>query len=123
MRLSKKGWMVLSTLAIIGLGFAFYFLVYVKQREAEIIAEKMRVLTQVKANIGVLIRNESEIAKNQSYKEKMPSSLSPADFVWLPDSVEILPSQNGKYQLCWFSKTDFLSIFNPTHITILSSFL
>jgi hypothetical protein len=32
----------------------------------------------------------------------MPSSLSPADFVWLPDSVEILPSQNGKYQLCWF---------------------
>src|SRR5690606_8707206 len=65
MRLSKKGWMVLSTLAIIGLGFAFYFLVYVKQREAEIIAEKMRVLTQVKANIGVLIRNESEIAKNQ----------------------------------------------------------
>ena len=65
MRLSKKGWMVLSTLALIGLGFAFYFLVYVKQREAEIIAEKMRVLTQVKANIGVLIRNESEIAKNQ----------------------------------------------------------
>ena len=45
---------------------------------------------------------EYEIAKNQSYKEKMPSSLSPADFVWLPDSVEILPSQNGKYQLCWF---------------------
>ena len=45
---------------------------------------------------------EYEIAKNQSYKEKMPSSLSPTDFVWLPDSIEILPSQNEKYQLCWF---------------------
>ena len=57
--------MVLSTLAIIGLGFAFYFLVYVKERESEIIAEKMRVLTQVKANIALLIKNEGEIANNQ----------------------------------------------------------
>lgn len=63
MRLSKKGWMVLSTLAIIGLGFAFYFLVYVKQKEAEILAEKMRVLTQIRANIGLLIKNEGDVAK------------------------------------------------------------
>lgn len=65
MRLSKKGWLVLSTLAIIGLGFAFYFLVYVQKREADIIAEKMRVLAQIKANIGLLIKNEGEIALNQ----------------------------------------------------------
>lgn len=65
MRLSKKGWLVLSTLAIIGLGFAFYFLVYVQQREADIIAEKMRVLAQIKANIELLIKNEGEIALNQ----------------------------------------------------------
>jgi hypothetical protein len=64
-KLSKKGWMVLSTLIIIGLGFAFYFLVYVKQRESEIIAEKMRVLTQVKENIGLLISSEERVVKNQ----------------------------------------------------------
>lgn len=57
--------MVLSTLAIIGLGFAFYFLVYVKQREAEIIAEKMRVLTQVKENIDLLVGNEGKIRENE----------------------------------------------------------
>ncbi len=57
--------MVLSTLIIIGLGFTFYFLVYVKQRESEIIAEKMRVLTQVKANIKLLISSEERIIKNQ----------------------------------------------------------
>lgn len=80
MRLSKKGWMVLSTLAIIALGFAFYFLVYVKQRESEIIAEKMRVLTQVKANIGVLIKNEGEIAFYQ--KEGMVLERPALSQVW-----------------------------------------
>lgn len=44
---------------------------------------------------------EYEIAKNQSYKEKMPSFLSPADFAWLPDSVEILPSGKNQFQLSW----------------------
>lgn len=44
---------------------------------------------------------EYEIAKNQSYKEKMPSTLSPADFAWLPDSVEILPSGKNQFQLSW----------------------
>ena len=44
---------------------------------------------------------EYEIAKNQSYKETMPSSLSSADFAWLPDSVEILPSGKNQFQLSW----------------------
>ena len=44
---------------------------------------------------------EYEIAKNQSYKEKMPSALSSADFAWLPDSVEILPSGKNQFQLSW----------------------
>ena len=44
---------------------------------------------------------EYEITKNQSYKEKMPSTLSSADFAWLPDSVEILPSGKNQFQLSW----------------------
>ena len=44
---------------------------------------------------------EYEAAKNQSYKEKMPASLSPADFAWLPDSLEILPSGKNQFQLSW----------------------
>ena len=44
---------------------------------------------------------EYEIAKNQSYKEKMPSTLSSSDFAWLPDSVEILPSGKNQFQLSW----------------------
>ena len=44
---------------------------------------------------------EYEIAKNQSYKETMPSSLSSSDFAWLPDSVEILPSGKNQFQLSW----------------------
>ena len=44
---------------------------------------------------------EYEAAKNQSYKEKMPSTLSSSDFAWLPDSVEILPSGKNQFQLSW----------------------
>ena len=44
---------------------------------------------------------EYEIAKNQSYKETMPSFLSSSDFAWLPDSVEILPSGKNQFQLSW----------------------
>ena len=32
----------------------------------------------------------------------MPSSLSHKNYVWLPDSVEILPSGKNQYQLTWF---------------------
>ena len=42
-----------------------------------------------------------EQTKNQSYRSKISANLQ-KDFVWLPDSVEILPSQNSQYQLCWF---------------------
>ena len=42
-----------------------------------------------------------EQTKNQSYRSKISANLQ-KDFVWLPDSVEILPSQNNQYQLCWF---------------------
>ena len=31
----------------------------------------------------------------------MPASLSPADFAWLPDSLEILPSGKNQFQLSW----------------------
>ena len=44
---------------------------------------------------------EYEIAKNQSYKETMPSTFSSSDFAWLPDSVEILPSGKNQFQLSW----------------------
>lgn len=65
MRLSKKGWVILTTLVMIGLGFAFYFLVYVKNKESEIITDKMRVLTQIKANIDLLVKNEERIRRNE----------------------------------------------------------
>ena len=60
---------------------------------------------------------EYEIAKNQSYKEKMPSTLSSADFAWLPDSVEILPSGKNQFQLSWvFMGEIFYSDFSFSSI-------
>ena len=60
---------------------------------------------------------EYEIVKNQSYKEKMPSILSSADFAWLPDSVEILPSGKNQFQLSWvFMGEIFYSDFSFSSI-------
>ena len=60
---------------------------------------------------------EYEIAKNQSYKEKMPSILSSADFAWLPDSVEILPTGKNQFQLSWvFMGEIFYSDFSFSSI-------
>ena len=60
---------------------------------------------------------EYEIAKNQSYKEKIPSILSSADFAWLPDSVEILPSGKNQFQLSWvFMGEIFYSDFSFSSI-------
>ena len=60
---------------------------------------------------------EYEITKNQSYKEKMPSTLSSADFAWLPDSVEILPSGKNQFQLSWvFMGEIFYSDFSFSSI-------
>ena len=60
---------------------------------------------------------EYEITKNQSYKEKMPSILSSADFAWLPDSVEILPSGKNQFQLSWvFMGEIFYSDFSFSSI-------
>ena len=60
---------------------------------------------------------EYEIAKNQSYKEKLPSTLSSADFAWLPDSVEILPSGKNQFQLSWvFMGEIFYSDFSFSSI-------
>lgn len=60
---------------------------------------------------------EYEVAKNQSYKEKMPSILSSADFAWLPDSVEILPSGKNQFQLSWvFMGEIFYSDFSFSSI-------
>ncbi|MBQ4554998.1 MAG: radical SAM protein [Spirochaetaceae bacterium] len=60
---------------------------------------------------------EYEIAKNQSYKGKMPSILSSADFAWLSDSVEILPSGKNQFQLSWvFMGEIFYSDFSFSSI-------
>ncbi|MBO5482256.1 MAG: radical SAM protein [Spirochaetaceae bacterium] len=60
---------------------------------------------------------EYEITKNQSYKEKMPPTLSSADFAWLPDSVEILPSGKNQFQLSWvFMGEIFYSDFSFSSI-------
>ena len=65
MRFSRKGWVLLTTVLFISLVFAFYFLVYVKGNEGKIIANKMRVLTQIKLNIDNLRKSEEKIAENQ----------------------------------------------------------
>ena len=60
---------------------------------------------------------EYEITKNQSYNEKMPSTLSSADFAWLPDSVEILPTGKNQFQLSWvFMGEIFYSDFSFSSI-------
>ncbi|MCX2744174.1 cache domain-containing protein [Mangrovivirga sp. M17] len=55
MRISNKGWIVLSTLVLIILAFMFYFLVYVKNKEKEIIEDNYRVLTQMTDNIDQVL--------------------------------------------------------------------
>ncbi|MEP2024863.1 MAG: hypothetical protein ABJH98_13315 [Reichenbachiella sp.] len=49
---NKKWWVLISTLLLISLVFLFYFFVYVKNKENEIIVNNMRVLNQINKNIG-----------------------------------------------------------------------
>ena len=65
MRLSKKGWIMLTTLLAIALIFGFYFLVYVKDKESQLITNKMRVLNQIRGNIELLIQSEKKIRVNE----------------------------------------------------------
>lgn len=65
MGLSKKGWVVFSTVIFISLIFAFYFLVYVKENEQKIVENNLRVLAKMKDNITNLLESEKKIAENQ----------------------------------------------------------
>lgn len=84
MGLSRKGWVVLSTVIFISLIFAFYFLVYVKGNERKIVENNLRVLAKMKNNITNLLESEKKIAENQFEEIK--------DSVQINDLIEELNS-------------------------------
>lgn len=50
--ISRKIWLVISTLAIVGGFFSFYFLVYMKDKQMDLEAKKFRTLNQYAENIA-----------------------------------------------------------------------
>ena len=79
MGLSKKGWVVFSTVIFISLIFAFYFLVYVKENEQKIVENNLRVLAKMKDNITNLLESEKKIAENQF--EDLKNSVNVNDII------------------------------------------
>lgn len=68
--LSDRTWILLSTTIIICVVFAYYFLVYVKGNERELVEKNFRVLQQIVQNIHSLdksfFKNADSILKNQN---------------------------------------------------------
>ncbi len=54
LKFSNRSWIILSTVVLILLAFAVYFLVYVKNKEKAIVANNFRVLQQMVQNIKTL---------------------------------------------------------------------
>ncbi len=61
---SKKFWIVVATIAIVTVLFAYYLLVYVKGKKEDLIARNFRALEQVGMNIGELRRNHLKTIDN-----------------------------------------------------------
>lgn len=51
---TRRIWTIISTVIIIGLFFAYYLLVYVPNREEDLISKKYRALKQVGMNFSSL---------------------------------------------------------------------
>ena len=114
MRLSKKGWVILTTLTVIALVFAFYFFVYVKDKESQLIANKMRVLSQIRGNIELLIQSEKKVRQNQLKELEdivvgtMDNNLALADnWTYLKDSISNWPFLWGQDQAIWNIDTGY----------------
>lgn len=50
-RFAKKFWVTVGTMIVMGVGFAVYFLGYVKDREKEFIGARYRILERTASNI------------------------------------------------------------------------
>lgn len=72
---SNRTWILLSTAIVIGVAFSYYFLVYVKGKEQDLVEKNFRVLQQVVQNIGSLnesfFKNAESIAINEGTKDSL----------------------------------------------------
>jgi len=69
--LTKKFWIVIATIIVVGLLFAYYLLVYVSNRQAEVIAQNYRVLKRAADN-SIDLRKNFEATIN-NYKNVSPN--------------------------------------------------
>lgn len=64
--ISKKFWIVLSAFVVIGAIFAYYLLIYVKNREENIVGEKYRILKQNGRNVLAIRGDYTKRIENYS---------------------------------------------------------
>ncbi|NJN25900.1 MAG: hypothetical protein HC819_08000 [Cyclobacteriaceae bacterium] len=76
LKFSNKNWIILSTALFIGLAYSIYFMVYVKNREKDLISNNFRVLEQVVLNIKSLeqshLKNAYILSETSSGNEVNP---------------------------------------------------
>lgn len=63
----------MTTVAVVSLVFAYYFLVYVSARESKIIGKNLRVITQIAHNISFLQKNYEKQAEVEKGRLKVSS--------------------------------------------------
>ena len=86
LKVSNRGWVILTTVLFIGLAFALYFLVYVKKQEAHLSQEGFRVLRQI--TVGVNSLEETFLANARSIAQKPGSSADLNTFLQRSSKVE-----------------------------------
>ncbi|NMM49953.1 hypothetical protein [Marinigracilibium pacificum] len=83
MKISNKGWVIITTVLLVSLVFMYYFLVFVKDKEREIINDNFRVLTQMSRNFHQVIEGNKRIfetrLKNSFTKGMTDNNLTYSD--------------------------------------------
>jgi hypothetical protein len=71
--LTKKFWIVIATIIVVGLAFAYYLLVYVGERRADVIAQNYRMLKRIGDNSVELMKYYEVTIRN--YRSIFPDKL------------------------------------------------
>ena len=107
--ISKKLWVAFSAVAVMGILFAYYLLVHVENKEADIIAEKYRILNRTHKNV-LSIKEEYDLRienftdtynKNRLGKiyRELRDRVSLSEFDLFNAEVDYLEDQNKKRYL------------------------
>ncbi len=111
--ISKRSWIVLATLLIVGLLFGLYFGIYIPNRAKRITAEKFRQIDNISENISAYFFNlYKQEALSNTDSDKLAKKVVDARDTWFKNAVTQylnLWQEEGKFdEIILMSKTDVI---------------